>query len=134
MSFSNKLKLGILSGFTLLGLIGIGILAPAGAKAADPFFDEICKGAGSKSPACQDKEETISGNEGIVLKAANLVAIFAGVAGVIMIMVGGFQYITANGDSSKISSAKNVIIYALVGLLIVALARTIVGFVIGRVI
>ena len=45
-----------------------------------------------------------------------------------MIMVGGFKYITSGGDSGKISSAKATIIYALVGLVIVAMAQFIVRF------
>jgi hypothetical protein len=51
-----------------------------------------------------------------------------------MIIIGGFKYITSGGDSNNVSSAKNTILYAIIGLIIVALAQTIVRFILGRVI
>ena len=52
-------------------------------------------------------------------------AIIVGVVAIIMIIVGGFRYITSGGDSSKVGSAKNTIIYAIIGLILVALAQII---------
>ena len=49
-----------------------------------------------------------------------------------MIIVGGLRYITSGGESSNISGAKTTIIYALVGLVIVALAQFIVHFVLNK--
>jgi hypothetical protein len=51
---------------------------------------------------------------------------------VIFLVWGGFKYITSNGDSSGVSTAKSTIIAALIGLVIAALARPIVNFVIGK--
>ena len=48
-----------------------------------------------------------------------------------MIVYSGYNYITSGGDSGKVSSAKTTLIYALVGLLIAALAQIIVHFVIN---
>lgn len=56
-----------------------------------------------------------------------------GVVSVIMIIYGGFRYVTSGGDSGKVSSAKNTILYAIIGLIIVALAQVIVLFVLGNV-
>ncbi|MCU0667240.1 MAG: pilin [Patescibacteria group bacterium] len=56
-----------------------------------------------------------------------------GIASVIMIMVGGFKYVTSGGDSSKTKTAKDTILYAIIGLIIVVLAQSIVWFVINRV-
>ena len=50
-----------------------------------------------------------------------------------MIIYGGMRYITSGGDSGKITSAKNTIIYALIGLVVVALAQFIVKFVLNKV-
>jgi hypothetical protein len=49
-----------------------------------------------------------------------------------MIIYGGFRYITSGGDSGRVGSAKNTLIYAIVGLIIVALAQLIVNFVITQ--
>jgi hypothetical protein len=48
-----------------------------------------------------------------------------------MIMVAGFKYITAGGDAGSIGSAKNTLVYAIVGLLIAALAQALVHFVLN---
>lgn len=68
----------------------------------------------------------------IIQTAINIISIIVGIAAVIMIIIAGFRYITSNGDSGAISSAKNTIIYAIVGLVIVALAQLIVAFVVDR--
>ncbi len=57
----------------------------------------------------------------------------AGLIAVIVIIVGGIQYITAGGDPSKVAKAKNAILYAVIGLIIVILAAVITNFVIGTV-
>ena len=49
-----------------------------------------------------------------------------------MIIIGGLRYITSNGDSGNVTNAKNTILYAIVGLVIVALAQLIVRFVVQR--
>lgn len=129
MGFLRRLAIAF---FGLTAIFGASLaLAPQAGAAADLF--KICSKGGGSSAACSSETENISGTGGVVLKAANLVAIVAGIAAIIMIMLGGFNYITAGGDSNKISTAKNMVIYALVGLVVIALARTIVGFVIGRV-
>lgn len=66
---------------------------------------------------------------------ANIVTIFSAVVGVIaviMIIVGGLRYITSGGDSSKVSAAKTTILYAIIGLVVVALAQIIVHFVLNQ--
>ena len=48
---------------------------------------------------------------------------------VIMIIVGGIKYATSAGDSNKVTSAKNTIIYAVLGLVIAIFAWAIVNWV-----
>ena len=69
----------------------------------------------------------------LVSTIINILSLVVGVTAVIMIIIGGFKYIISSGDSSNVTSAKNTILYAIVGLVIVALAQVIVRFVIGRV-
>lgn len=56
-----------------------------------------------------------------------------GVVSVIMIIIGGLKYITSAGDSGNVSGAKNTILYAIIGLVIVALSQIIVRFVLAKV-
>lgn len=64
-------------------------------------------------------------------KIVNIFSIIVGVIAVIMIIYGGFRYITSGGDSGKVGNAKNSLIYAIIGLIIVALAQVIVHYVIN---
>jgi hypothetical protein len=78
--------------------------------------------------------DTKSGNTlgTIISEVINIMSILVGVICVIMIIVGGFKYVTSGGESNSVSGAKNTIIYAIVGLVIVALAQVIVHFVLSR--
>lgn len=54
-----------------------------------------------------------------------------GLVAVIMILVGGFKWMTAGGNEEKIESAKKLLTAAIIGLIIVLLAWAIVIFAIG---
>jgi cytochrome bd-type quinol oxidase subunit 2 len=69
----------------------------------------------------------------IITDIINIFSIVVGIISVIMIIYGGFRYVTSGGDSGNVSSAKNTIIYAIIGLVIVALAQFIVQFVLDKV-
>ena len=65
----------------------------------------------------------------------NIVNIFlyaVGVLSVIMLIWGGIRYTTSAGDSNKVQSAKNTVLYAVVGLVVAILAWAIVNMVITR--
>lgn len=57
----------------------------------------------------------------------------AGVAAVITIVVSGIRYITSDGDAGKASQAKQVLVYAIVGLVVVVLSYAIVNFILDQV-
>jgi TRAP-type C4-dicarboxylate transport system permease small subunit len=57
----------------------------------------------------------------------------AGAIAVIIIIVGGLTYITSSGDSSRIKQAKDIILYAVIGLIVAILAFAIVKFVAGNI-
>jgi len=48
-----------------------------------------------------------------------------------MLVYGGFMYVTAAGDDSQIKKAKNIIVYAIIGIIVIGLAYSLVAFVIG---
>lgn len=68
----------------------------------------------------------------LITSVVNIFSMIVGVIAVIFIVYGGFKYITSGGDSGKISAAQQSIIYAIVGLVVVALAQIIVRFVLFR--
>jgi hypothetical protein len=101
---------------------------------------QACKNAPT-NPACtQNKNQngkTTNPTVDIIKTAANIIAVVAGIGAVIMIIVSGFMFVTAggatpgqrSGDPNRIKSARSTLINALVGLVVIALAWTIVTFV-----
>lgn len=89
----------------------------------------VCDGAGLSAAECNGSSTGLSG---VVAGILRILSIIVGVAAVIMIIVSGFRYITSGGDAAKVSAAKNALIYALIGLVVVALARVIVHFVLAK--
>lgn len=69
----------------------------------------------------------------LITQIVNIFSIIVGIISVIMIIYGGFRYVTSGGDSNNVSNAKNTIIYAIIGLVVVALAQFIVQFVLDKV-
>ena len=101
---------------------------------ADPLGG-ICNGAGSASAVCQDKNNKtnpLTGSDGLILKVANIIAIFAGVAAVIIIILAGLRFVTSAGSSEDVAGARRTIIYASVGLVVIVVARALIGLVIGN--
>ena len=126
-----------LVGITALLALAVPTLAPVAVYAEDVNIqDSLCQGVNLEASGTCDataEGETAATNVSALLKRViNIFSIFVGVIAVIMIIVGGLKYITSGGDSGNVSSAKNTILYALVGLVIVALAQFIVRFVLGQ--
>lgn len=69
------------------------------------------------------------GASNLITNAVQWVIGIAGAVSAIFIVYGGITYITSSGDAGKLDKGKKMITYALIGLLIVALAEIIVAFV-----
>lgn len=61
----------------------------------------------------------------------NTVFAITGAIAVLIIVLAGFRYIISQGNPSEVTTAKNAIIYALVGLVVIMFAFAIVNFVLG---
>lgn len=70
--------------------------------------------------------------EGNITGIINSVIAVLGILAVIVIIIGGIQYMTSNGDSGKVKKAKDTILYGIIGLVIVILSAAIVNFVIAK--
>lgn len=78
---------------------------------------------------CNNGDDAQTKVRDMIKKVINIFSLVIGVVAVIMIILGGFKYITSGGDSGNVTGAKNTILYAVIGLIIVALAQIIVRFV-----
>lgn len=120
-----------------LSFVAVPVLLPASASAADNIQNSLCTGinsaTGSTDTTCASGTATDnSALTNLLSEIVNIFTLVVGVVAVIMIIVGGFKYITSGGEASNVSAAKNTIIYAIVGLIIVALAQVIVHFVVNK--
>ena len=59
----------------------------------------------------------------------NVIIGIVGLIAVVMIIVGGISFTTSQGDSGKVTKAKNTVLYGIVGLVVAILAFAIVNFV-----
>lgn len=91
---------------------------------------DVCNGVALTGSGCGGGDAEVTKVVKVVIQILSLIA---GIAAVVMIIVAGLKYITSGGDASSISGAKNALIYALVGLVVVALSQVIVRFVLGKV-
>ena len=117
--------------------LGAPMLVPAlGGVASATIKDSLCTGVnnatGTTGSGCGTAGTSGTTDlSGIASKVVNIFSIIVGIVAVLMIIYGGFKYITSGGDSGNVSGAKNTLIYAIIGLIIVALAQIIVHFVIN---
>lgn len=127
----NKIKLVLAS---LLCAISFAVVvAPSVSAQTTQSKNDVCEGLGSISSGNNNcgNAPGPSVNK-IITVVVNLISLAAGVIAVIMLIVAGFNYITSSGDPTKISHAKDSLIYAIVGLVIVAMAQFIVQYVLAR--
>lgn len=68
-----------------------------------------------------------------VVTIVNIFLILAGLVAAIFLIVGGVQYIISRGDDDAVTRAKNTILYAIIGLVVIGLAAAIVNFVVGAI-
>jgi len=72
---------------------------------------------------------TLACLEIIIKNLLNIAIRLAGIAAFVMLIVGGFQFLTAGGDSKKTQAASNTLTYAIFGLVAVIAAWFILLFI-----
>lgn len=85
------------------------------------------------NPNCSSGGNTNQSINKVIHTIINLLSVVVGVVAVVMIIIGGLRYITSGGSDTSVSGAKNTILYAIIGLIIVALAQILVRFVLSKV-
>lgn len=113
------------------------LVAPVSMVSAQDVLESACQVPDStlckESQANQSTTDNkIYGPNGIITKAVELLSFVIGFAAVVMIVIGGFKYVLSAGDPNSVNSAKNTILYAVIGLVIAALAQAIIIFVVNK--
>lgn len=128
----KRFLLNMLAAVTLL----LPVALPVAVHAQADIQGSLCQGSDlsvSTGGDCGSTAQAEDSVNNIIKTVINVFSLVVGVISVIFIIVGGFKYITSGGDSNSVTSARNTIMYAIVGLVIVALAQIIVQFVLNRV-
>ncbi len=120
------LAISLITSFLFTGMTLMPAVVQADAR------DDVCKGVELTGGSCDPTPGQPTVNS-IIKDVVNILSFVVGVVAVIMVIVGGLKYITSSGDSNSVNSAKNTILYAVIGLVIVALAQIIVRFVLTRI-
>lgn len=122
-----QLKLTIVA---LLAAAGLSMIAPVPAAfAADCATPAEC----AQNGVDQIDNTSSSTSVGDIIKTiVNVLLFILGAVAVIMIVIGGMRYTVSQGDSAAITSAKNTILYAVIGLVVALLAYAIVNFVVTQ--
>lgn len=107
---------------------------PAAHAAWNPFGGIECNGRAQNSTVCADRsqtEDTISGADGIIIRIANIMAAIGGMIAIIIIVLSGLRFVQSGGSSEDITGARRALIYAIVGLVVIAIARLLVQLIVS---
>jgi uncharacterized membrane protein YeaQ/YmgE (transglycosylase-associated protein family) len=129
MSKKLAVKTAIVSaatGVTALVTNAYVALAVAAAPTCDPSLGitggaECAKGGGAAS--------SLPTLIGVI---SNVIFGLVGSIAVLYLILGGISYITSQGDQKKIEGAKNTILYAIIGIVVVIASYALASFVIGQ--
>lgn len=123
----KKAKVGVAMVASMALMASAFVAAPVNAACGD----DITLG-GATSEDCSKGEGQASdlfGSDGIVNTVINTMLFITGLLSVVMIIYAGIRYVTANGDKSKVTSAQNTLLYAIVGLVVSIVAYALVNWV-----
>ena len=131
----DKVKQFILATAILTGLASgaAALVAQPVSAQADVITNSCNQPGGSTSPLCDDGGKELFGDNSIFENITNIFLFVVGAVSVIMIVVGGFRYSASAGDQAAVTSAKNTIFYAVIGLVVALMAYAIVNFVITNI-
>lgn len=123
----------------VVSMIGLALLVPASALAQPTTFGALVGDAcdennltGADSSLCADASKNESA-EKFFRNIVNFLLMVVGILAVIMIIVAAIKYTTSGGDSAKLTSAKNTLLYSIIGLAVAVLSFAIVNFVLDEV-
>lgn len=122
----------------LFGLLLLSTTAFPVAAHAQPVdvFKDVCDSKARDSSVCEDakaKGNPIFGPQGIITRIANLLSILIGIAAIVGIIFAAIKMATSGNNPQEVTQARDLIIYAIVGLVLAAIAQALVRLVLFNV-
>lgn len=128
-----KLKQAVLSAVALASL-GVSLVMTGTASAAVSCPTGTLHAGESKPTYAEcniDSSATTDDLLGTVKNVINVILGLLGVVAVVVIILGGFTFLTSQGDAGKVMKGRNTILWGVVGLIVALFAFAIVNFVLG---
>lgn len=122
-----------LSALVVMSGLSLAVALPAHAQDCESGVGKGVALTSDDGTTCKDSGTGEGSFSSVIKKVINIFSVVVGAISVIMIIIGGFRYIVSNGDSTGVSGAKNTILYAIIGLVIVLFAQVIVRFVLTNI-
>lgn len=127
-SIIKKLSQGLLLVPALLFGLSFAV-APAASAACDPATSGNPLGSGADCAKGDGVADQLLGENSVFSTITNILLFLIGAIAVIMLIIGGVRYVISGGDQAQVTSAKNTILYAVVGIIVAFLAYAAVNFV-----
>ncbi len=86
-------------------------------------------GAGANCAKPTNAAQNLFGDGSIFNTVTNILLFLIGAISVVMLIIGGIRYVVSGGDQGAVTSAKNTILYAIIGIIVAFLAFAAVRFV-----
>lgn len=114
-----------------IALVSIGVVSFLGNQLAGGSGGTVIAGTGVLD--LTSLPNPVGTDSGSILRTIlGIVFGIIGVMSLLFIVLGGFRYITSQGEARNVTQAKNTILYALIGLAVAILAEAIVSAAVGR--
>lgn len=128
-SLIEKLRISLL----LVPAVALGLsFATPLTASAECTTDELNAANGANCAQGNNTPTNLFDGENSIFKnIVNILLFLVGAVSVIMLIFGGIKYVTSGGAQDQVTSAKNTIMYAIIGIVVALLAFAVVNFVVG---
>lgn len=119
---------------TILALLAFAmpLLAP-GSPVYAQNKDDVCQGVGQVTGGSNCAPTgSVTDVNGVVRTALRIFQVIVGIIALVFVVLAGQRFITSAGEAQKVVSARNTLLYAAVGIVVVAFSELIIQFVLNR--
>ena len=122
----------------VLALVGFASLTLPVRVGAVDVTSKVCETADNKPAVCKDANsakttDPVFGSQGVVTRGVRIFLIVVGIIAIFVILINAVKMITSDGNSDSFSKARNGLIYAAIGLVIILTAQAIISLIVRKV-
>lgn len=120
---NNLTKVSLRLASVIIGVVFLSLIIPSLAYGLSPIQAGALAARGDSQPI------NLFGAVGVFTIISNSMLFIVGALSVLMLIVGGLRYVISGGNTAAVASAKNTVLYAIVGLIVSLLAYAAIHFV-----